>query len=198
MTDSVAAAAAVDAHAVARFWLENVGPKRWFRSSEAVDAACAAALGPWIAPAARGALDGWLDAPVGAFALLILFDQAPRNLFRGTARQFAYDPLARAVARRALASGHDRAWPDAASRIFFYLPLEHSERLDDQDRAIALIAERAPEDAEALRHARLHRETILRFGRFPHRNATLGRASTPEEQAYLDGGGYAPGAAPSA
>jgi len=117
-----------------------------------------------------------------------VLDQFPRNMFRGDARTFAADPLARAVAERALARGFDRAVAPAL-RTFFYLPFEHSENLADQERCVAL--NRAAEDEDGLKWAELHADIIRRFGRFPHRNKALGRATTPEEQAFLDSGGFA-------
>jgi uncharacterized protein (DUF924 family) len=128
-----------------------------------------------------------VDAPESARALVIVLDQFPRNMFRGTARSFATDTLARAVAERAIAEGFDRkvALPELQ---FFYLPFEHSEDLADQERAVTLMA--ATGDADLLKWAKLHADIIRRFGRFPHRNAMLGRTSTPEEQAFLDGGGF--------
>jgi uncharacterized protein (DUF924 family) len=124
----------------------------------------------------------------GALALVIVLDQFPRNMFRGDARSFAADPLARAAAERAIARGFDRqtALPD---RQFFYLPYEHSEALTDQERGLELF--RAIGDAEMLKWAERHADIIRRFGRFPHRNAVLGRAMTAEEQAFLDQGGFA-------
>ena len=108
-------------------------------------------------------------------------------MFRGDARTYAADPLARAVAERALARGFDRQVPSPEWQ-FFYLPFEHSESLADQERCCALFA--AAGDADLLKWAELHADIIRRFGRFPHRNAVLGRATTPEEQAFLDGGGF--------
>ena len=130
----------------------------------------------------------WDDSAEGALALLIVLDQFPRNMFRGSARAFAADPLAREVATRAIARGFDQQVA-VAERSFFYLPFEHSEVLADQERCIAL--NRASHDADALKWAEIHADIIRRFGRFPHRNAVLGRATTAEEQAFLDGGGFA-------
>lgn len=183
--------------AILSFWLDEVGEKGWWRADADVDAACSARFGALVEAASRGALDGWADAPDGALALLILLDQFPRNMFRGRAEAFAADPRARTIADAAIAAGHDVAIPPP-QRLFFYTPFEHSEAPADQDRAVALIAERLPAAAEASRHAEAHRAVIQRFGRFPHRNAALGRTPTPEETAYLDGGGYAPGARPTA
>jgi uncharacterized protein (DUF924 family) len=136
--------------------------------------------------AARGELETWRASPDGALALVLLLDQFPRNCFRDTPRMFATDAQARAVADSAIAAGHDKS-VDPDIRVFFYLPFEHSEDLDDQDRSVALAA---PLAALYRSYADLHREIIVRFGRFPHRNAILGRATTPEEQRYLDEGGF--------
>lgn len=135
--------------------------------------------------AARRDLDDWADTPEGVLALMVLLDQFPRNSFRGTAHQFATDPLALMFANRAVAAGLHLAF-DFPLRNFILLPFEHSERLEDQDRYMTLAAE----DAESLKWGEIHRDIIVRFGRFPHRNAVLGRKTTPEEQAFLDGGGF--------
>jgi uncharacterized protein (DUF924 family) len=120
--------------------------------------------------------------------LLILLDQFPRNMFRGDARAFATDPLARAIAAGGIIRGFDAQVP-AEMRGFFYLPFEHSEDLADQERGIAF--HKAIGDLDGVKWAELHADIIRRFGRFPHRNAVLGRTTTPEEQAFLDGGGFA-------
>jgi uncharacterized protein (DUF924 family) len=127
------------------------------------------------------------NSPEGALALVIVLDQFPRNMFRHSARSYAADPLARAVARRAIAKGFDLriAMPE---RTFFYLPFEHSEDLADQERSVELM--RGTGDADSLKWAELHADIIRRLGRFPHRNAVLGRTTTPEEQAFLDKGGF--------
>lgn len=177
------------------FWCEEVGQKGWFVLDPEVDAACAARFASLIDQAASGALEPWEAAPKGSLALLILLDQMPRNIHRGRAQAFAYDEQAVRIAAGAIQKGHDRAI-DGPERLFFYTPFEHSERLEDQDRAVALLEAAGPEFAEGLKHARLHRDVIVRFGRFPHRNRALGREMTADEQAYLDGGGYAPGARP--
>lgn len=138
-----------------------------------------------MAAAARK-LDAWMETAEGALALLILLDQFPRNMYRDTAHAFATDPLARSFARRAVAAGYDQA-VEPAMRAFFHLPYEHSETLGDQEEGVRLMAG----DAEQVKWAILHRDIIQRFGRFPHRNAALGRNTTPDEQAFLDGGGFA-------
>ena len=138
--------------------------------------------------AAAGKLSLWEQSAEGALALLILLDQFPRNMFRGQARAFATDTLARAIAAGALVRGFDAQAPDGM-RGFFYLPFEHSENLADQQRAVSFY--QAIGDADGLKWAELHADSIRRFGRFPHRNAALGRATTAEEQAFLDQGGFA-------
>jgi uncharacterized protein (DUF924 family) len=171
---------------VLAFW-RAAGPDKWFAKDTAFDDEIRARfLATYEAAAARTL--AWADTAEGALALLIVLDQFPRNMFRGSARTFAADPLAREVATRAIARGFDSqvAVPE---RGFFYLPFEHSETLADQEHCVAL--NRASGDADALKWAELHADIIRRFGRFPHRNAVLDRATTPEEQVFLDGGGFA-------
>jgi uncharacterized protein (DUF924 family) len=172
---------------VVLFWIE-AGPKAWFKKSEAFDSEIRARFEALHHVAARGELDGWAGTADGALALLLLLDQFPRNLYRASPHAFATDPLARAMAREAVDRGFDRA-VDPELRQFFYLPFEHSEHLEDQDRAVALCA--ASGDAELVKWAGLHRDIIVRFGRFPHRNTCLARATTDEEQAFLNSGGFA-------
>jgi uncharacterized protein (DUF924 family) len=171
---------------VVAFWLA-AGHERWFEPDEAFDAAIRERFATTYESAAAGLLSAWENSPEGALALVIVLDQFPRNMFRHSARAFAADPLARAVAGRAIAKGFDQrvAMPE---RSFFYLPFEHSEELADQERAVALM--RATGDADLLKWAELHADIVRRFGRFPHRNAVLGRKTTPEEQAFLDRGGF--------
>ncbi len=137
--------------------------------------------------AAAGRLSVWEDTAEDALALVIALDQFPRNMFRGTARAFSTDALALAAARRAIGRGFDLKTP-MPERNFFYLPFEHSENLADQERCVALTE--ATGDAEAVKWAKVHLDVIRRFGRFPHRNAALDRASTPEEIAFLGDGGF--------
>lgn len=171
---------------VVAFWRE-AGPALWFARDDAFDRECARFM-PLHMAAARRELDDWLGHAEGALALLILLDQIPRNVFRGSAHAFATDPLARAFAEQAVDAGFDmQAAP--ALRAFFYLPFEHSEALADQHRAMALFERLG--DVEGLRWARIHLDIIERFGRFPHRNAAFGRETTADEQAFLDGGGFA-------
>lgn len=176
---------------VVGFW-QAAGPEKWFAKSAKFDEAIALRFEPVHHAAARGEYDAWAATPEGALALLLLLDQFPRNLFRSSAHAFATDPKARTIARAAVLAGHDRAGP-AQLRQFFYLPYEHSEDLVDQDEGLRLFKALKDEtgDGESLRWAELHRDIIVRFGRFPHRNACLGRATTPNEQAFLDEGGFA-------
>lgn len=156
--------------------------KVWFEKDAAFDAEVAMRLRDDYERAAAGALDAPVASAEGCLALTLLLDQVPRNLFRGHPRSCATDAKARAVAERAIAAGYDRAF-DAVRRLFLYLPFEHSEDLRDQDRSVALAESLA--NPEHLRYALRHREIIARFGRFPHRNVTLGRASTAEELEFL-------------
>jgi uncharacterized protein (DUF924 family) len=172
------------------YWLGEVGPEGWYAGGEALDADIRDRwLDLWQA-AHDGGLDHWAEGPAGALALLVLTDQFSRNMFRGEGKAFSTDPLARAVARKAVAAGWDLEVP-APERQFFYLPFEHSEDPADQTMAVELIADRMPEADETLLHARAHQAIIARFCRFPFRNAALGRESSPEETAFMEGGGYA-------
>jgi uncharacterized protein (DUF924 family) len=170
---------------VLRFWRE-AGPDKWFTRDDAFDAEVREKFLATYEAAAAGKLAAWEGTPEGALALVIVLDQFPRNMFRGDARCFAADPLARAAANRALKRGDELDVP-AAERGFFFLPFMHSEDLADQERCVALYREAEDEN---LKYAVEHRDIVRRFGRFPHRNAALGRATTPEEQAYLDAGGF--------
>ena len=167
------------------FW-RRAGQERWFRGGAAFDAQCREGFLDAHHAAARREFEAWLDTADGALALMVLLDQIPRNVFRGSGHAFATDPLALHYARRAIDAGLD-AGVDPAMRLFFYLPFEHSEAMPDQDRSVALFE--AMGDAGYLEYAIAHREAIERFGRFPHRNRALGRENTPEEQAWLDAGG---------
>jgi uncharacterized protein (DUF924 family) len=169
------------------FW-RAAGPDKWFEKNDAFDAEIRERFRDTYAAAAAGRLAAWEEDAEGALALVIVLDQFPRNMFRGDARTYAADPLARAVAQRAIARGFDQTYVPPERR-FFYLPFTHSENLADQERCVAL--NRAAADEEGTKWAELHADIIRRFGRFPHRNGALGRAATAEEQAFLDGGGFA-------
>ena len=171
---------------VVSFW-RDAGPDRWFTKDAAFDAQIRERFSDTYEAAATGKLSDWEQSAQDALALLILLDQFPRNMFRGDPRTFATDPVARAVAAGAIVRGFDSQVP-AELRGFFYLPFEHSEDLADQERGIAFY--RASGDADGLKWAEIHADIIRRFGRFPHRNAVLGRTTTPEEQKFLDDGGF--------
>jgi len=178
---------AVAPQEVLAFW-RAAGPPKWFRKSADFDREIRQRFLACHEAAATGRLADWEATPEGALALLILLDQFPRNMFRDSARAFATDPLARAVAERAVARGLHRQVP-SGERMFFQLPFEHSENFADQERSLALSREINGGKADS--YAEGHADIIRRFGRFPHRNATLGRLTTPDEQAFLDGGGFA-------
>lgn len=191
-------AKAVTADSILDFWFEDAGPKRWFTADPAFDAQVRRRFGRrlqrfLVVDNVEG--DAWLAAPKSALALVILLDQFPRNVWRGSNKAFALDGLALQAATILVDRGFDEALT-ADRRVFAYMPFMHSESLADQDRGVALCEARLdPEEATStLRHACAHRDLIVRFGRFPHRNAALGRESTPEEAAFLAGGGYQPGA----
>ena len=176
---------------VLTFWL-NAGPTKWFARDDAFDRQIRDGFEVMHMRASRGELAGWEGSADGALALLVLLDQFPRNMYRGSAHAFATDPLARRIARAALAKGFERE-VDPAMRFFFYMPLEHSEDPGDQDRSLQLFEQLEAETGAPgnVKWAAIHRDIIARFGRFPHRNPALGRIPPPEEQEYLDEGGFA-------
>ncbi len=174
------------AQSVIDFW-RDAGAERWFRKDAAFDALFRERFLSLHFAAARRELDGWAESAPGSLALAILLDQFPRNSFRGTAHMYATDPLARHFARLAQARGHGTA-TEPELRLFLHLPFCHSEDLTDQDLSVALST---PLGGDAAKHAEGHRDVIRRFGRFPHRNALLGRETTPEEAAFLAEGGFA-------
>jgi uncharacterized protein (DUF924 family) len=172
--------------AVVAFW-KQAGPKKWFAKDEAFDLEFRSRFEAAHFAAARRELDDWAETAEGSLALLILLDQFPRNSFRGTAHAFATDPLARRFAVRALDAGFDKGVENDLRR-FFYLPLQHAEDMALQDRQLALFqaVDRPADD----RWAEHHHGVIARFGRFPHRNAALGRETTAEERAFLEADGF--------
>ena len=187
---SAAEQQAVTPQDVVAYWIDEVGPARWYDSDPALDADIRARFEAAWDAAASGSLSDWKCGPVRTLGYLVLTDQFPRNMFREDARAFATDPQARSAARQAIARGWDMRVPEP-QRQFFYLPLMHSEVLEDQEKSVRLILTRMPETgAGNLLHARAHREVIRRFGRFPYRNAALGRTSTPAEADFLAAGGY--------
>jgi uncharacterized protein (DUF924 family) len=183
-----------DAVAVLDFWFEpgagdawrTTERGAWFRKDAAFDATIRERFGDLIARGLAGGLGEWCVEPRGALARVLLLDQFTRNAFRGTPQAFAGDARALATAKAALAQGFDRELAPV-ERWFLYMPFEHSESLEDQERAVALFQALADETGLAgpLDWARRHEAIIRRFGRFPHRNAILGRPSTPEEIAFL-------------
>ena len=167
---------------VLEFWFDDGVRPFWFKKSDEIDARIAARFGPTHDAAHAGRLAGWRDSPRDALALAIVLDQFPRNMFRGQARAFASNDAALDLARHAVDRGFDaEVAPD--ERQFFYLPFMHSEDLADQTRSVALYE--ALGNAHSLHFARDHRDIIARFGRFPHRNAALGRRDTPEEIEFM-------------
>ena len=164
--------------------------KRWFAKSDAFDREIRERFLPLHEQAAAGELAHLKGTAGECLALILLLDQFPRNMFRGTPRAFATDPLALETARHAVARGLDRGMLPV-ERMFVYLPFEHSEALADQLASCELThpLEPYPETHDVYRYAVAHRDIIQRFGRFPHRNSILGRASTPEELEFLRGPG---------
>ncbi|MCC4597912.1 DUF924 family protein [Xanthomonas campestris pv. phormiicola] len=172
---------------VVEFW-RSAGRERWFAANDSFDANVRQHFLDAHHAAARDEYAAWMDSAEGALALLLLLDQVPRNAFRGNAHAYATDGLARRYAQWALAAGYDlQVEPEL--RMFFYLPYEHAEDPVLQREAVELFS--ALGDADSLQWATQHEDIIQRFGRFPHRNAALGRESTQDEQRFLDEGGFA-------
>jgi uncharacterized protein (DUF924 family) len=172
------------ARAILKFWFEEISRERWFRSSPEFDEEIRNRFEALWHDARDGKCAHWLSSKNGALALILLLDQFPRNMFRGTAQAFATDGLAREAAREALAKGYDLQ-AAADERNFLYLPFMHSEDLADQDLCVRLCRERLGADHTASAYALRHRAAIERFGRFPARNEALGRATTEAEADYL-------------
>jgi uncharacterized protein (DUF924 family) len=176
---------------VLKFWLDELQPGDWYKQDEGLDQMIRDRFLDTWQGATEGKFSLWLTYPSGVLAYCILTDQLPRNMFRDTGKAFASDRLGVSAAKSAISKGWDMKI-DEPARQFFYLPLMHSENACDQDRCVRLVCERMPMGREStLMHARAHREVIRQFGRFPYRNAALGRTSTAQEQAYLAAGGYA-------
>ena len=183
--EEMASDSVCEADAVVAFWRE-AGPALWFAKNPDFDRRFRTRFLQHYEAAARGQLNGWTSNANGALALVILLDQYPRNAFRGTRRMYETDAQARAAAQRAIAAGFDRL-VDQNLALFFYLPFAHSESIADQDRAVQLVERLGEPNLSRARH---HRDIILRFGRFPHRNPILGREMWPEKQRYLYEGGF--------
>ncbi|MDM0115929.1 DUF924 family protein [Variovorax sp. J22R133] len=171
---------------VTRFW-RNAGPARWFKRDAAFDAEIKSRFEAAHHAAATGAYDAWAADAEGVLALLVLLDQFPRNAWRGSGHMFATDGKALAIARAAVDARLDQQISDPSLRAFYYLPFMHSESLADQERSVMLNGALGEENR---RYASHHRDIIMRFGRFPHRNGPLGRTTTEEEQKFLDEGGF--------
>ena len=164
------------------FWFTELEPADWFKKSDSTDAAIRDRFAKLYAALSRRSAGELAETPRQALAAVIVLDQFPRNMFRGHPQAFATDELARTITADAVSKGHDSMLSEN-ERVFLYLPFEHSENLDDQDRAVELIS--ALGNPEYTKYAIAHRDVIERFGRFPHRNPVLARASTPAEEAYL-------------
>lgn len=167
------------------FWFDAHGIDDWYRGGDAFDAAVRDLAGDWREALRALPADAFLTDPDTALAGAILFDQVPRNIHRGAAEAFATDDLARAIARGIVERGWDRQWPDDR-RQFAYLPFEHSEDMDDQRESLRLMGQLA--DPMFADYARKHYDIVARFGRFPHRNAALGRADRPDEAEAIEAG----------
>jgi uncharacterized protein (DUF924 family) len=168
------------------FW-RDAGRERWYERDDAFDAEVRSRFLELWRKAAAGGLSSWETTEDGALALVIVLDQFPRNMFRNDIRAYSSDGLARAVADRAIARGADMG-VEPGLLEFLYMPLMHSEQLADQQRCVELF--RKAGNTDNLQYAERHAEIIRRFGRFPHRNPVLGRATTLPERAFLDGGGF--------
>jgi uncharacterized protein (DUF924 family) len=171
---------------VITFWRE-AGQERWWKKNDAFDATIRARFLSTWETARVGGLQDWRRSDDGLLALTIVLDQFPRNMFRGDARTYATDALAREVASQAIAAGADTR-VEQLLRQFLYMPFMHSEALDDQERCVALF--NAAGEPESAKFAEGHADIVRRFGRFPHRNRILGRVTTEDEQAFLDEGGF--------
>jgi uncharacterized protein (DUF924 family) len=174
-------------HTIVSFWTD-AGPEKWFKKDSSFDADIRTRFLATHEQAAAGQLKDWEQSAEGALALLILLDQFPRNMFRNDKRAFATDPMALRIAKSAIANGFD-SQVDPKLRTCFYLPFQHVENLAEQEHGAALY--RAAGDADGEKWANIHADIVRRFGRFPHRNAVLGRTTTADEQAFLDAGGFA-------
>ena len=175
---------------VLKFWIDEIGPDGWYASSREIDTLIAREFGGLHALATAHMLNAWMTSPRGALALIILLDQFSRNIFRGSGQAFASDRHCLSLAKGAIGRGHDLKIAEP-QRQFFYLPLMHSETLADQEQCLRLFLLRCPQIGhQNAEHAIKHREVIRKFGRFPSRNAALGRVDSDAELAYREAKGY--------
>lgn len=175
---------------VLAFWLDEQGEAGWYAGGEALDAEIRERFEPTWQKAMEGGLSLWMTYPSGVLAYIVLTDQFPRNMFRGSEQSFASDRLALSVAKTAICKGWDMKI-DGPARQFFYMPLMHSESVTDQERSVRLFLTHMPNEGGGnLLHAQAHREVIRKFGRFPYRNEALARRTTQVESQYMNEGGY--------
>lgn len=172
----------MNARDVLDFWFTKNGPQDWFGGDSAFDERCASVLGPIHARAVKSELWDWRRTPEGRVAEIILLDQLSRQLFRGRPEAFASDTMALALAQEMVMRGKDSGL-SKNERLFVYMPFQHAESLPVQEESLRLFGSLGDDDL--LKYAQGHHDTIVRFGRFPKRNAALGRASTPQEEAYI-------------
>jgi len=175
---------------ILKFWIEDTRPEQWYQASDALDGQIRELFLTDWEQARAGRRNNWLHCPKGSLAFVILTDQFSRNMFRGDARSFATDGIARAAAKMAIKREWDLKIAEP-ERQFLYMPLMHSENLVDQDRAIRLFMTRMPQTGgHNIPHACVHRNIVRRFGRFPYRNEAMGRETTAEEWQWMQSGGY--------
>lgn len=174
---------------IINFWINEVGPAGWYEAVEEVDQQIIGRFMPTYDACVDGRLDDWRNTAQGSLASLLLLDQFSRNMFRGNGKSFDADPIARRIARNAIAKDQDLQ-VKGREQQFFYLPFAHSEDLEDQDFGVNCVQTRQYMNKDDALHARAHREVIREFGRFPFRNQALNRETTPAEQEFLDAGGY--------
>ena len=180
----------MDPEFILNFWLDEVGPNRWYRSDNSLDGLIEQKFKETLEYILSGGHSLWLTYPSGALAFIIVLDQFSRNIFRGSKRSFAADRIAVAASKQSIKYEFDLKINEPA-RQFFYMPLMHSENLYDQEKCIRQILQKLPLSGyNLLKHARAHRELIRSYGRFPNRNSQLGRTNTSFEQSYFDHGGY--------
>jgi uncharacterized protein (DUF924 family) len=176
---------------VLQYWLEEVEPKNWYIADDKIDDEIRTRFQDTWEAAARGEISDWACDARGSLAYIILLDQFPRNMFRGSGKAFSTDAEALAATKVAISKDWDLQI-DEPARQFFYVPFMHSELLDDQERGLRLVVQRMPENGEEnLLHAKVHREIIRLFGRFPYRNQALGRSTSEDEKQFMESGGYA-------